>query len=213
LSPAVAIRAVIFDFGGVLCFHPARELVRAAAVDCGIDPDKFAPALWRDRLSYDAGKVDAQKYWREVFESVGLPFNAARLPEFVAHEIGFWSSYDQRVLDWIGQLRSAGYRTGILSNLPRPLGENLRTVPGFLEHFDHVTFSYELLSAKPEPPIYHHAIEGAGVAAEETLFLDDRPENIAGAKDVGMQAELFETWEQFAADGPRRYALPLPSLP
>ena len=45
-------------------------------------------------------------------------------------------------------------RTGILSNLPRPLGERLREADGFLEHFDHVTFSYELALVKPQREIY-----------------------------------------------------------
>jgi putative hydrolase of the HAD superfamily len=206
----VSIRAVIFDFGGVLAFHPTREQVRAAALDCGFPPDQFAPLLWKRRLLYDAGKIDAGNYWRDVFESNGKTFEPARLRDFIRHEIGFWSRYDQRVFDWINQLRGSGFRTGILSNLPVPIGEHLRATPGFLDHFDHVTFSYELLSAKPEPAIYRHAIEGQNVTPEETLFLDDRPENIAGARDLGMNAELYESWEKFAPEVPARYTLPLP---
>ena len=207
------IRAVIFDFGGVLCFHPARERVDAAARDLGLPTAEFTAALWRHRIDYDAGRLDADQYWRLVLTSLNTPFESERVAAMVRHEIGFWSQYDQRVFDWIGQLRAAGVRTGILSNLPRPLGENLRRTPGFLEHFDHVTFSYELLSVKPDAEIYQHAIAGAGVAADQALFLDDRPENIAGARSVGMHPELFESWEQFSAETPARYALPKPVTP
>jgi putative hydrolase of the HAD superfamily len=205
------IRAVIFDFGGVLCFHPTRESIEAAARELGLPPAEFTAALWRYRIDYDAGRLDANEYWRLVLTSLGIAFEPARVVSMTRHEIGFWSRYDQRVFDWIDQLRAAGLRTGILSNLPRPIGEKLRATPGFLEHFDHVTFSYELLSVKPEPAIYHDAVAGAGVSADQTLFLDDRPENIEGARAVGMQAELFETWEQFSKGAPARYALPEPT--
>ncbi len=58
--------------------------------------------------------------------------------------------------------------------------------------------------------IYEHAIAGAGVASEEALFLDDRPENIEGARQAGMKAELFTTWEDFVIEMPGRYQLPAP---
>jgi putative hydrolase of the HAD superfamily len=129
----------------------------------------------------------------------------------IEFEIEFWSRYDDRVFAWINQLRAAAIRTGILSNLPRPLGERLRDTEGFLDHFDHVTFSYELAMVKPQRAIYEHAIRGADVAPEESLFLDDRPENVEGAVQAGMQAELFTTWEDFVIEMPARYGLPSPA--
>ena len=86
----------------------------------------------------------------------------------------------------------------------------MRKLPDFLEHFDHVTFSYELRVVKPQAAIYQDAIQGLGVASGDALFLDDRPDNVEGARGVGMQAELYATWEAFAADAPLRYGLPGP---
>jgi len=116
-------------------------------------------------------------------------------------------------------LRERGFGTAILSNLPRPLGEALRARPGFLEHFDHITFSYELGLIKPERGIYEHAIQGLasrglvsrglGVRGGEVLFLDDRPGNIEGAVEAGLRAQLYPSWEEFAAGDPAaRYGLP-----
>ncbi|MEP7353765.1 MAG: HAD-IA family hydrolase, partial [Acidobacteriota bacterium] len=88
----------------------------------------------------------------------------------------------------------------------------LRAEPGFLDHFDHVTFSYELRSAKPEPLIYRHAVEGLQVAPKQALFLDDKQPNVDGAHALGLHAELFTSWEDFvAANIPQRYNLPIPS--
>jgi putative hydrolase of the HAD superfamily len=131
------------------------------------------------------------------------------LPELIRGEVELWNQYDQRIFDWIGKLRNAGVRTAILSNLPRVLGEELRATRGFLDHFDHITFSYELRKVKPQPEIYLDAIRGVGVEPSEALFLDDRPDNVEGSIEVGMPALLYTTWENFSPAG---YGLPDPGL-
>ena len=200
-----AVRAVIFDFGGVLCFHPDEGRIARAAAASELPVDRFLTGLWQTRVEYDAGRLEPAEYWRGV---VGPSFQPSQLPELVRSEIELWNRYDQRVLDWIGQLRGAGFRTAILSNLPRVLGEELRRTPGFLDHFDHVTFSYELRKVKPQPEIYLHAIQGLSVEPSEALFLDDKTENVEGARAVGLQAVLYSTWENFSAAG---YGLPVPA--
>ena len=200
------VRAVIFDFGGVLCFHPDEARITRAAAASGLPVDRFLRGLWQARREYDAGRLEPAEYWRGV---IGPEFQESNLCELIRHEVELWNRYDQRVFDWIGQLRAAGHRTAILSNLPRVLGEALRATPEFLDPFDHVTFSYELGFIKPEAQIYEDAIRGLGVKPEEALFLDDRPENVEGGRAVGLRAELYSCWEDFAlGELPQRYGLP-----
>ncbi len=73
-----------------------------------------------------------------------------------------------------------------------------------------MTFSYELGFIKPEAPIYQHAIEGLGVEPAEALFLDDRPENVEGARAAGIHAVVFDSWEEFLERDCLRYGLPRP---
>jgi putative hydrolase of the HAD superfamily len=200
------IRAVIFDFGGVLCFHPDEPRWQRAAETAGLPVADFMSAFWANRIRYDAGLCEPAEYWRGV---IGPAFQESRLPELVRSEVDLWNRYDQRVFDWIGQLRSAGLRTAILSNLPRVLGEELRRTPGFLDHFDHVTFSYELRKVKPQPEIYLDATGGLGVAPSQALFLDDKAENVEGARAVGLEGVLYSTWGNFSAAG---YGLPAPGF-
>jgi len=204
------VRAVIFDFGGVLCFHPDDPRWQRAAKAAGMPVDAFQRAFWADRIEYDAGRIEPAAYWRKV---IGPAFDESRLPELIRCEIELWNNYDQRVFDWIRQLKNAGHPTAILSNLPRVLGEELRRTPGFLDPFDHVTFSYELQEVKPQAPIYLDAIAGLQIHPAQGLFLDDKPENIAGAGTVGLQAELYSSWEDFVRRGvPAAYGLPAPGL-
>ena len=201
---------MIFDFGGVLCFHPDDARWQRAAETAGLPLSVFMSAFWAKRIRYDAGLCEPADYWRGV---TGPAFQESQLSKLVRVEIELWNNYDSRVFQWIDQLRSAGYPTAILSNLPRPLGEELRATPGFLDHFDHVTFSYELLKVKPQPEIYLDAIHGLGVEPAQALFLDDRPDNVEGAHAVGLHAQLYSTWEDFVAAGlPSAYGLPEPGL-
>ncbi len=203
------IRAVIFDFGGVLCLHPDQARITRAARACGLPVDHFLKDFWRARREYDAGRMEPAEYWSGIVPD----FQETRLPELIRCEVELWNQYDERVFDWIRRLRKGGYRAAVLSNLPRVLGEELRATPGFLDPFDHVTFSYQLGVIKPQTEIYEDAIRGLGVKPEEALFLDDRPENVEGGRAVGLRAELYSCWEEFSRSGfPERYGLPAAGL-
>lgn len=203
------LKAVIFDFGGVLCLHPDEIRLARAAEAARLPGPQFLDAFWSHRVPYDAGELEPEPYWRLV---TGDSYDAARLTDMIQAEIGLWDQYDARVFAWIGQLKAAGLQIGILSNLPRVLGEALLAEPGFLDPFDHRTFSYEVGSVKPQAAIYEHAFQGLGVAPGEALFLDDRPANVDGALAAGLRAELFPSWEDFLASGAmERYSLPVPA--
>ena len=205
----IGIRAVIFDFGGVICFPPTSEQWQEAAAFSGTSGDRLYEAFWKHRNEYDGGG-DAYDYWRGVAKLLGVPFEERVIDGMIEREIAFWSNFDTRVLAWANELRRAGIRTGMLSNLPRPLGERLRLTPGFADRFDHLTLSYELGVIKPDRAIYQHAIDGLGIAPHEGLFLDDREENVAGGRAAGLCAERFVSWDEFVARQLGRYLLPRP---
>ena len=203
-------KGVIFDFGGVLCFHPGDERFAPIATIFRLTAQELIPLFWARRVEYDAGRLDAHDYWSGVAHAAGRKFDEAALPELVRMEIELWNNFDERVLGWAAHLRSRGFQTGILSNLPRALGEELRATPGFLDPFDHVTFSYELGTVKPEAAIYQDAVAGLRLKPDEILFLDDRKENVDGARAAGLVAEVFSTWEEFLEQTLIRYDLPMP---
>lgn len=206
------LRAVIFDFGNVIALPVEPEKIARTAALLGLPAGRFWQAAWVPRLDYDAGLLEPLEYWRAVAAAAQTTLDPALLPALIREEVDWWSRFDERVLAWCDALRSSGIRTALLSNLPRVLGETLRETPGFLKHFDHVTFSYELRLVKPAAAIYRHAVEGLRVAPAQALFLDDKPANIEGAAAAGLRAELFTTWEEFLAAGvPARYGLPGPA--
>jgi putative hydrolase of the HAD superfamily len=210
-NPPESIEAVIFDFGGVLCAHPEEHRFIPMAELLNADPRKFRQAFWHHRIPYDAG-LESEEYWALVADHLGCDWNRDLLPKLVEYEVDLWNHFDDQVLEFAAHLQARGYGTAILSNLPRPLGERLRVIPGFLNAFDHHTFSFELNMVKPDPAIYRHAIEGLGVAPHQALFLDDKPENVEGARKAGLFGELYEEWGLFEEEVAPRYGLPLPGV-
>ena len=204
-------QAVIFDYGGVLCFPPDDQQIARAAERCGLSSPEFLKAFWSIRIEYDAGKLTPEQYWRRVAENAGRTFDDALIAEMIETEIAFWSRLDHSVVAWNDQLRAGGWKTAMLSNLPPPLGRRLRT-EGFYDHFDHATLSFELGIVKPQRAIYEDALRGLGVAPEQALFLDDREENVAGALAAGLRAERFTTWDAFLKETPERYTLLAPAV-
>jgi putative hydrolase of the HAD superfamily len=192
----VSLRAVILDYGGVICFHPTGQQIAEAARVCDLTPEEFLRAFWKHRIGYDAGQ-DPYEYWRAVAATAGRHFDDALIAEMIGREIDFWMHWDERVLAWTRQLRANGIRVGILSNLPRPLGTRLRENREFMSHFDHATLSFELGIVKPQREIYDDAVRGLSVEASEALFIDDRPENVEGARAAGLRADLYTSWEEF----------------
>ena len=64
---------------------------------------------------------------------------------------------------------------------------------------------------KPEREIYEYSIAGVGVAPGEALFLDDKTENVEGARSAGLEAEQYSSWESFLSGSALdRFALPRP---
>jgi len=105
------IRAVIFDFAGVLCFHPTREQAAEVAAACGLSVPEFLQAFWANRHPYDAGKIEPQEYWHGVARATGRTFDDGLVTELVRLETGLWNRYDDGVLAWVAQLRAKGVQS------------------------------------------------------------------------------------------------------
>ena len=96
--------------------------------------------------------------------------------------------------------QSACLPPAILSNMGDSVHVSIEKAYDWIQRFDVRVWSYELKVAKPDRKIYEHVLEKLGTRAEESLFLDDKPENITAARALGMKGIVFSTVEQLRAD-------------
>lgn len=194
------LRAVIFDFGNVLC--PARnpEDFQDLWTVSGIEKSRFLEYFWRHRLEYDSGALDAPAYWRKIGADAGVTFNPAQIAKLFDADTQVWLNLDPSLLQWAQTLRKAGLKAGVLSNMPRDIGERLKNALSLPKLFDALTLSGELVLLKPGPDIYWKCLADLRVRPQEALFIDDRDENVEGGRAVGMHAVKFESVEKLARD-------------
>ena len=194
---AAPVEAVLFDYGLVLTgppHPPAWERMKALL---GATEKDFHASYWGPRHDYDRGQLNGDAYWKLVVAGVGAKHDPERLRALIEQDNELWTQPNQPMIDWAAALQASGMRTGILSNLGDAMEAGVRVRCPWLGGFDHLTFSHHLRTAKPDFAIYRHAAEGLGVDPARVLFIDDRADNIAAARQTGMQAVQYTTQQAF----------------
>ncbi len=190
------IEAVLFDYGLVLtgpAHPPAWERMKSLL---GAEEAPFHAAYWRYRQGYDSGALTGDAYWRKIAEDLGQP-QGASLRALIEADTDLWTEPNQPMIDWARSLQARGMRTGILSNLGDAMEKGIRERCPWLTRFDHLTFSHRLGITKPEAAIYGYAARGLGLEPARILFIDDREDNIAGARAAGMHAIRYTDHHSF----------------
>jgi putative hydrolase of the HAD superfamily len=191
MAPVKTFDGYIFDYGGVLVHHQEEaELARMAGL-AGIALEPFAELYWAKRLEYDRGDFSGPEYWASIGLTRGKTLTPAVIEELIEIDNVSWMNFDEPMWQWIEELRRAGKRVAMLSNMPVDMGLALKSGTDRMQRFDQVTLSYEVRSVKPEAPIYEHCLEGLGTEAGRTVFFDDRIANVQGAEMLGIQAVEF----------------------
>ncbi|MGB8065407.1 MAG: HAD family phosphatase [Candidatus Sulfotelmatobacter sp.] len=190
------VKAVIFDYGEVLCHRPTAEEIARLADFFNLRVDQL-PALWeRNRGPYDRGDLTPEVYWSVFAKDAGVEVSPDQLDQIHRLDMEMWSNINSSMVEWANQLRSSGMKVGLLSNMHPEMVAHCRKHFSWLTDFDFVTFSGEVRLIKPDPAIYEHTLRGLGVTASEALFLDDREVNIRAAQALGINALRFESIEQ-----------------
>jgi putative hydrolase of the HAD superfamily len=203
--------AVVLDYGHVLSRpQPPAAVARLEALS-GLPGEVLWPAYWGERVPYDRGVVDGAGYWAAVAARLGRQaWPAATVAELVAADVASWSHVDPAMVAWAGALGRAGVATALLSNAPPELAAFIVERFAWVAGLDGRTFSCDLGAVKPEPAIYASCLAAIGVDPADTLLVDDRAANVAGAVEFGMRGHVFTT-RAALADALRGSGLPLPA--
>jgi putative hydrolase of the HAD superfamily len=194
------IRAVILDFGEVLCHLPTLEAIDPLAHIFQMDSQSFFPIYLQSRGPYDRGDLLPAEYWEKFAAQLGVKLDTNTIERVRQLDVDLWSRINDAMVRWLQQIHSAGFKTAILSNMPTDMVSHVRKNFAWIDHFDHQIFSAEVRSIKPEPAIYHRCIEALGVQPSQALFIDDRDANLEQARAVGIRSIRFQSVEQLRRD-------------
>jgi putative hydrolase of the HAD superfamily len=187
------VRAVVFDFGGVL-ISPITTLIAEVAAWHDVSMVEMLDVLMGPRESStsdhpwhraERGELAIAELQREVSPFAAAAGITLRGDEYDRLLCGEFTVH-ARIVDRIGRLRDEGYRLGLLTNSFIEFRRHIESHIDF-SLFDVVVDSSEVGHRKPEPAIYELTTSMLGVPASEILYLDDFAANVEGAKAAGWR--------------------------
>jgi putative hydrolase of the HAD superfamily len=208
----VQVRALIFDYGNVLCHPQQASDVEGMAAVCGMEVSRFRDLYWKFRMPYDRGDLNGESYWSlftsDLFASdARSALSREQVAQLILLDTSSWTRPNEASVRWVEQLHRAGVPLALLSNMPFELSRHLSAHCDWVSYFDHLVFSCQVGSVKPEPAIYRRCLEKLDFAPQELLFLDDIAANVEGASKLGIHGLVFDTLESTRARVQERFEL------
>jgi len=192
-------RFIYFDLGNVLLSFDHQRAARQMAAVAGITFEEVWEVVFGSgfHLRYERGEFSTAGFHERFCRQTG---STPALEPLAAAASDIFEPIPA-VITLLDQLSRAGYRLGLLSNTnDAHWSFILATFPELPRWFEVLALSFELKSLKPEPEIYRQAASLAGVAPEEILFIDDRPENVSGAVAAHFAAIHFQGYDHLVAE-------------
>lgn len=214
MGAAGDLRAVLFDSGGVLMrplgggrWNPRADFEETVlGYDPTVTPDQFAAAIaaGEDFFAASDSTPDYNDYHRVLLRHLGLEPTPQLLADLL-REVPATSVLEvcEDVVETLHELRRRGVRMAVVSDAWAGLPET-HTGLGIPEYFEAYAISAVLGCRKPDPRMYRHASEALGMRPGECLFVDDDPELVAAAIELGYagRALLREGADGAPADVP-----------
>lgn len=191
------IRNIILDFGGVI-LNIDYKLTEQAFIDLGVTDFQQRYSQMQQTELFDlleTGKISGDEFIVSLKKSIGLDIADHRI-------IAAWNAMlldlPLRRLQILQQLQ-LHYNLFLLSNTNEihelAFNKTLKTLTGFDSigvFFDKIYFSHRVGMRKPNAEIFQHILDENSLKAEHTLFIDDSPQHIEGAKSLGIQTIYLE---------------------
>lgn len=188
-----SVRNVIMDLGGVMLDWNPDHLLTPIEPDPELRRQLRARIFSHDWQQFDRGMLTEAQLVERLQLGAGLSHSQV-LAIFAAVR-GHLSEKPETV-KLVRALRERGFDIYCLSNMPIPMYEDLRRRHTFWDVFQGVVVSGEIQMMKPEPQIYRHLLERFGLAAHESVFVDDMQANVDAALAVGLHAIRFHNATQ-----------------
>ncbi len=165
----------------------------------GMAPEPFVARYFEERGPYDRGDYSPANYWARVVPATTI-LSDELIDTLRQWDVEMWSDINREMTDWLREVRAAGLKTALLSNMPEDMAVHARRSFDWLPHLDYVLLSCEVRMIKPDHAIYERCLDGLGLRPFEACFIDDRDANVRAARETGLTALRFQTVESLRKD-------------
>ena len=194
----MAIKAIIWDLGGVLIRTEDFSSRLDLAKDCGLSLNELEHLVFNSESGVKAqlGLITAEQHWKNVANA--LQKTEISIPDIQQR---FWGGdrLDRALIGKIRQQRKE-YMTALLSNAFDDLQNMIANVWNIQDAFDEIVISAEAGLMKPDRRIYSLVLDRLAVRPKEALFIDDFQTNIDGARRANIKAVQFFSTAQISTE-------------
>jgi FMN phosphatase YigB (HAD superfamily) len=184
-------KTVVFDLGKVLLDFDytiaARKLLSAGKISIG-QLSKLFTTPGDILLRYETGLISTTDFYKEICAITGYNQDM----EAFAACFGDVFTPIQPLIDAQAEIKRRGIPTYILSNTNELAIRHIKKTYAFMRNFDGLVLSYEHRSMKPEHPLYEVVERVSGFTGGDIAYIDDRPENVATARERGWRGIVQE---------------------
>lgn len=178
------MKNIVFDLGGVVFMRDPKKCTEDFIRFFSFVRSEQMPWFWNE---YDRGTRSIEEVKEDLCELNQC--DRAKVEDYLQQAID-----RQEVIapteELIHDLKAAGYRLYVLSNMSKEFIAFLRKVPIY-RYFDGEVVSCEEGVCKPEAEIYRILLSRYQLDPTETLFIDDRRENVEAAEKEGIKGFHF----------------------
>ena len=193
------IRAIFFDFGGVLLKTFDGVDHDTIEAEFGLEAKMLRKCVYRDSryMDFQVGRCTYSE-WTDSIRQALLRIDE-RAEAIMTAFMDSPRVFNDDMLELVRRLHGR-YTLGIISNTTPGMEERLRERFELTDLFDVRVGSGDLGIAKPDAGIFLHATKLAGLPPEESVFTDDRADFAEAARGVGMHGFHFTEYPRFVED-------------
>ena len=193
LPPQTKIKAIIFDFSGVVAITDKQEVSDFIAQSLNLSNNEAWHALnnFKELNIDDENEID---YWQAYAKSLGKKLPEGWLDQLNENRFKALKEIPG-MLDLIKSLKKKGIQTALLSNV-RKSQAKVKKRSGLYEFFNPTILSYEEGIRKPDLKFYKLILNKLNMSPSEVIFVDDKEVNIAAAKSLGIDTIKFLNKDQ-----------------
>jgi glucose-1-phosphatase len=180
----------LFDLGNTVIKVAYERVLENICRDAAMTRDEMVD-LWEEPGGYRDLERGAVTFWEFYdFLTIRAGYRGS-IREF--HEI--WSNFFDGPMPGIEEVLERvrrQYRVGFLSNSNEVHAELIpKQFAALFQKDDRFIFSHRFQAAKPEPEMFHRALEVIGALPRHAVFVDDLLENVLSARSIGIRAFQF----------------------
>lgn len=191
------IKAIGFDWGGVLFGQPGDTFSQGVSGVLGVDTQEYKDAHFKHNALVNIESYSYEKYWKVLLKELKREDKFDEIIKYLKNLAP--SKLNNDMFGLVKKLKQNGYKLGLLSNTTLIGGKRIKESE-IAKYFDTVVISAEIGFMKPQKQAFSFLLSVLGIKPIELVFIDDTERSLSSAKEIGYHPVLFKDYKSLVRE-------------